>query len=400
MMAACRMAAGAALLSLALPVLAAQAPGADVQAIERGRYLATAGDCIACHSAPGGKPMAGGLSLATPLGAIVATNITPSTTRGIGNYTLKQFSDAVRHGVRADGANLYPAMPYTAYARVTDDDTAALYAYFMHGVAAVDTAPAQKTDLPFPFNIRLSMAGWNWLFLDKKPFVADTAKSMEWNRGAYLAQGLAHCSTCHTPRNALMAEQLSKQLGGADLGTWHAPNISSDVNSSVGGWSQQELAGYLRTGRAAGKAQAAGPRAEAIDHSLKHLSDADLSAIAHYVKSVPAIRDKADTRPVTQWGQAGRTGCHPRRGAAAKPQQDVGRAAVRCAVRQLPPGPGRGQFRRQPAAAVPQLGDGPQQQQQPGDGDTRWRGPAGWRQRTFDARLPPDPVGRADRHPR
>ncbi|MEG1055807.1 MAG: c-type cytochrome, partial [Janthinobacterium sp.] len=177
-----------------MPVLAADKAVPDAAAIERGRYLATAGDCIACHSVPGGQPMAGGLALATPLGAIVATNITPSTTHGIGNYTLKQFSDAVRHGVRADGANLYPAMPYTAYAKVTDEDTAALYDYFMHGVAAVDKAPAQQTDLPFPFNIRLSMAGWNWLFLDKKPFVTDTAKSMEWNRGAYLAQGLAHCT--------------------------------------------------------------------------------------------------------------------------------------------------------------------------------------------------------------
>ena len=306
MMATFRMAAGAALLSLvALPVLAVEAPGADVQAIERGRYLATAGDCIACHSVPGGKPMAGGLALATPLGAIVATNITPSKTHGIGNYTLQQFSDALRRGVRADGAHLYPAMPYTAYAKVTDDDTAALYAYFMHGVAAVDTAPARQTDLPFPFNIRMSMAGWNLLFLDTKPFVADASKSMEWNRGAYLAQGLAHCTTCHTPRNALMAEQLSKELGGADLGTWHAPNITSDVNSGIGGWSQQDLAGYLRTGRAAHRGQAAGPMAEAIDHSLKHLSDADLNAVAHYLKSVPAIRDKADTKPVTQWGQAG-----------------------------------------------------------------------------------------------
>ena len=306
MMAAFRLAAGAALLSfMALPVLAAQAPGADVQAIERGRYLATAGDCIACHSVPGGKPMAGGLALATPLGAIVATNITPSTTHGIGNYTLAQFSDAVRHGVRADGAHLYPAMPYTAYAKVTDDDTAALYAYFMHGVDAVDAAPAKQTDLPFPFNIRLSMAGWNLLFLDTKPFVADASKSMEWNRGAYLAQGLAHCTTCHTPRNALMAEQLSKELGGADLGTWYAPNITSDVDSGIGGWSQQELVDYLRTGRAANKAQAAGPMAEAIDHSLKHLNDSDLHAIAHYVKSVPALHDEADTKAVTQWGQPG-----------------------------------------------------------------------------------------------
>ena len=301
-----RLAAGAALLSLVtMPALAADAAVQDMASIERGRYLATAGDCIACHSVPGGKPMAGGLSLATPLGPIVATNITPSKTHGIGTYTLAQFSDAMRHGVRADGANLYPAMPYTAYAKVSDADTAAMYDYFMHGVAAVDAAPAKVTDLPFPFNIRLSMAGWNLLFLDKKPYVADAAKSVEWNRGAYLAQGLAHCTTCHTPRNALMAEQLSKELGGADLGTWHAPNITSDVNSGIGGWSQQELVDYLRTGRAANKAQAAGPMAEAIDHSLKHLNDSDLHAIAHYVKSVPALRDEADTKAVTQWGQPG-----------------------------------------------------------------------------------------------
>ena len=292
------------LLALAGASAWASAPS-DTATVERGRYLATAGDCIACHSVPGGKPMAGGLALATPLGPIVATNITPSRTHGIGNYTLAQFSDAVRHGVRADGAHLYPAMPYTAYAKMTDADTSALYAYFLQGVAPVDATPAQTTDLPFPFNIRLSMAAWNLLFLDKKPFEPDPARSAEWNRGAYLAQGLAHCSTCHTPRNLLMAEQLSKELGGADLGTWHAPNITSDVNSGIGSWSQQDLVDYLRTGRAAHRGQAAGPMAEAIDHSLQHLNDADLNAIAVYLKGVPALRDAADTRPVTQWGAAG-----------------------------------------------------------------------------------------------
>ena len=291
------------LLALAGASAWASAPS-DTATVERGRYLATAGDCIACHSVPGGKPMAGGLALATPLGPIIATNITPSNTHGIGSYTLAQFSDAVRHGVRADGAHLYPAMPYTAYAKLTDADLAALYAYFMHGVAPVDAAPATTTKLPFPFNIRLSMAGWNLLFLDKKPFEPDPAKSAEWNRGAYLAQGLAHCGTCHTPRNLLMAEQLSKELGGADLGTWHAPNITSDVNSGIGSWSRQDLVGYLRTGRAAQRGQAAGPMAEAIDHSLQHLNDTDLNAIAAYLQSMPALRDAADTKPVTQWGAA------------------------------------------------------------------------------------------------
>ena len=292
------------LLALGASAGAAAQGQADAALVQRGRYLATAGDCVACHSVGGGKPMAGGLALATPLGDIVSTNITPSTSHGIGNYTLRQFADALRKGVRADGAHLYPAMPYTAYATVTDADVAALYAYFMHGVAPVDAAPARRTDLPFPFSVRMSMAGWNLLFLDRKPFVADTAQSAEWNRGAYLANGLAHCTTCHTPRNALMAEDLSRNLGGSSLGTWFAPNITSDMQSGVGTWSTQELADYLRTGRAAGKAQAAGPMAEAIDHSLRHLSEDDLRAIATYVKSVPAVHDAADTVPAHARGGA------------------------------------------------------------------------------------------------
>lgn len=298
---------GAALLALgcgAIAVPAAAQIPVDAAQVQRGQYLATAGDCIACHSTAGGKPMAGGLAVATPLGDIVSTNITPSKTHGIGNYTLQQFADALRKGVRADGRHLYPAMPYTAYAKVSDADIAALYAYFMHGVQPVDVAPAKHTDLPFPFSVRMSMGAWNLLFLDKKPFVADATKSEEWNRGAYLANGLAHCTTCHTPRNALMAEDLTKNLSGGDLGTWYAPNITPDANSGLGGWSTQELVEYLRSGRVAGKAQAAGPMAEAIDHSLRHLTDADLQAIATYVKSVPAVHDAADTAPVHARGTA------------------------------------------------------------------------------------------------
>ena len=297
---------GAAVLALAsLHVCAGTAPDtANTELIKRGEYLAGAGDCIACHTAPGGKPMAGGLQLPTPLGAIVSTNITPSKTYGIGNYTQAQFIDALRKGVRADGRRLYPAMPYTSYAKVTDDDAQALYAYFMHAVAPVDVA-APATNLPFPFNIRLSMAGWNLLFLDNKPFVPDAGKSAEWNRGAYLTRGLAHCSACHTPRNMLMAEDLSRELGGGDVGVWHAPNITSDANSGVGGWSEQELVDYMQLGHALGKAQAAGPMAEAVDNSLRHLSTDDLRAIAVYLKSVPAQRDAADTKPVYAWGAAG-----------------------------------------------------------------------------------------------
>lgn len=279
------------------------ADSTNTEQLQRGQYLATAGDCVACHTAPGGKPFAGGLPVPTPIGTIIATNITPSKTAGIGNYTEQQFSDALRRGIRADGKRLYPAMPYTAYAQISDNDVQALYAWFMHGVSPIDVAPA-PTRLPFPFNIRLSMAAWNLLFLDSKPFAPDPNQSDVWNRGAYLVRGLAHCSTCHTPRNMLMAEQLSHELAGGEVGIWHAPNITSDANSGIGNWSESDLVAYMKLGHATGKAQAAGPMAEAVDNSLQHLTATDLQAIATYLKTVPAQHDPADTRAVDAWGAA------------------------------------------------------------------------------------------------
>ena len=187
-----------AAIALAIAIApAATAHAADADLVKRGEYLARAGDCIACHTASGGKPMAGGLEIPTPIGAIVSTNITPSRTAGIGGYTFEQFARALREGVRADRARLYPAMPYTSYALVTDDDTRALYAYFMNGVTPVDTRP-KATRLPFPFDIRLSMAGWNLLFLHEGSFRADPGHDAQWNRGAYLVRGLGHCGTCHS----------------------------------------------------------------------------------------------------------------------------------------------------------------------------------------------------------
>ncbi|MRW89841.1 c-type cytochrome [Duganella sp. FT80W] len=279
--------------------VATGAPGAQAGAaaassqIERGKYLATAGDCVACHTASGKAPFAGGVAIESPLGLIYSTNITPSKTAGIGNYTLEQFSRAVRHGVRADGSHLYPAMPYTAYAKLSDDDTAALYAYFTQGVKADDSKPPQ-TQLPFPFNIRASMGVWNALFLDDKPYVADKSKSVEWNRGAYLAQGLAHCSTCHTPRNFLMAEKHDLYLQGASLGTWYAPAITPGRN----GWNQQTLADYLRTGHASNGATAAGPMLEAIDKSFSKLDQQDILALSVYLSDLPQHEHAAAAAPV------------------------------------------------------------------------------------------------------
>ncbi|RYF24852.1 MAG: c-type cytochrome [Comamonadaceae bacterium] len=271
------------------------APGAVL--VEKGRKLAVAADCAACHTTPkGGAPFAGGYPIGSPLGTIYATNITPSPTHGIGGYSLEDFTRALRQGVRKDGAHLYPAMPYTAYTQISDDDTAALYAYFMHGVQPVD-APAPQTALPFPFNLRWSMAVWNALYLKDQRFQPDTAQSPQWNHGAYLVGALAHCSTCHTPRNALMAEDGGRFLAGGSLGAWYAPNITSDATNGVGGWSEAELVQYLKTGRVAGKAQAAGPMAEAVEHSLQHLPDEDLKAIATYLKqTAPHGGDEAKPR--------------------------------------------------------------------------------------------------------
>jgi len=283
-------------LLLSLPVLAQQSDRQSL--IAKGQYLAVAGDCGACHTNSGGKAFAGGLAINTPIGQIFSTNITPSKTAGIGNYTLEDFDKAVRKGIRKDGSNLYPAMPYTSYSKISDEDMKALYAYFMQDVQPVDVK-GPETALPFPFNIRLSMAGWNLIFAGGKPFVEDSTQSHIWNRGAYLAEGLAHCSTCHTPRNPLMAEESGKSLAGASLGTWFAPNITSDPHAGIGRWTQQDLVDYLATGRADNGSQAGGPMLEAIDKSFSKLSPADLKAIATYIQSVPAQSINATSEKLT-----------------------------------------------------------------------------------------------------
>lgn len=270
----------AVLLAMNSSIAVASADQSEL--IKRGEYLAIAGDCGACHSDEGKAAFSGGHPIVSPLGTIYSTNITPSLSAGIGNYTEQQFADALRKGVRGDGSQLYPAMPYTAYATLTDEDVSALYAYFMHGVKAVDTHP-QATALPFPFNLRFSMAAWNLLFLNEKPFTPDSAHSAEWNRGAYLVNGLAHCSTCHTPRNFLMAEKQDQALSGASLGTWYAPNITPDSQHGIGNWSRQMLAEYLMTGHTSNGATAGGPMLEAIDKSFSRMTPEDINAMAAYL---------------------------------------------------------------------------------------------------------------------
>lgn len=315
------------LLALALPAAAqaqpanAQTPPAaqprfTTQDVARGRYLATAGDCAACHNAPqaDGKDankagaetgeMAGGYPIVSPLGSIYSTNITPSRSHGIGAYSEAEFSRALREGVRRDGARLYPAMPYTSYSGLTDADVHALYAYFMSAVRPVDRA-APATSLPFPFNIRTSMRFWNALFLKGEPAQADPGHDAQWNRGRYLAETLGHCSTCHSPRGFLMEEKSSAALSGGPLGAWYAPNITSDRVSGIGGWSKQEIAQYLQTGHVPGKAQAAGDMAEAVTHSFSRMTRSDVDAIAAYIAAVPAVHDAGDKQPAYSYGKPG-----------------------------------------------------------------------------------------------
>lgn len=197
----------------------------------------------------------------------------------------------------------YPAMPYPDYRNISDSDMHALYTYLMMQVAPVDEPPPHVTDLSFPFNLRLAMKGWNLLFLSKPDPSIGKAQTTEVYRGRYLVDTLGHCGSCHTPRNALMASDSSQYLAGGPLGGWHAPNITSDPVVGIGGWSVDELAGYLKNGHAAGRGQAAGGMAEAVEHSLSHLSDADLNAMAVYLKSVPAKSSPGQSKPAYGWGQ-------------------------------------------------------------------------------------------------
>ena len=255
--------------------------------VKRGEYLAQAADCLVCHTAHGGQAFAGGLAFPLPFGTLYSTNITPDSATGIGAYSDAEFLDAVRRGVRRDGARLYPAMPYGSYTYMTDADVLAIKAY-LFSLQPV-SAPDRASTLGFPFNQRYLMAVWSGLFNPDERFRPDTSQSPEWNRGAYLAEALEHCGDCHTPRNLAYALDERRKFGGALIGGWRAYNISSDRATGVGVWSDEELISYLSAGHAAGRGSASGPMDEVVEASLTHLDPADIRALAVYVRSVPAV---------------------------------------------------------------------------------------------------------------
>lgn len=255
--------------------------------VERGEYLARAADCMVCHTAPGGKDYAGGFAFKLPFGTLYSTNITPDKDTGIGNYTDQEFLDALRRGVRSDGARLYPAMPYTSYTYITDSDALAIKAFLFSLAPVRSTLPANT--LAFPFNQRWAMYFWSTMFNRDTRFQPDPSRSPEWNRGAYLAEALAHCGECHTPRNIGFALDNRKKFGGALVAGWRAFNITSDKAAGVGYWSEEEIESYLSLGHTAGHGTASGPMGEAVDHSLSKLAPADIKAMVAFVRSVPAV---------------------------------------------------------------------------------------------------------------
>jgi mono/diheme cytochrome c family protein len=259
---------------------------AKASPVERGEYLARAADCMVCHTAPGGKEYAGGLAFKLPFGTLYSTNITPDKETGIGNYSDREFLDAMHRGVRRDGARLYPAMPFTSYTYITDADALAIKAYlFSLPPVRAETPP---NTLMFPFNQRWSLAFWSALFNPDRRFEPDTAKPPEWNRGAYLAEALAHCGECHTPRNLAFALDNREKFAGAVVTGWRAYNISADKVAGVGAWPDDALISYLSTGHATGFGTAAGPMGEAVDHGLSRMTAEDIRALVAYLRSVPA----------------------------------------------------------------------------------------------------------------
>ncbi|PJI99634.1 nicotinate dehydrogenase subunit B [Acidovorax sp. 69] len=261
--------------------------------IERGRLLAAAGDCVVCHTAPGGTPNTGGRAMDTPFGTVYTTNLTPDAETGIGQWSFSAFQRALREGVSRDGKHLYPAFPYTSFAKMSDDDLTALYAYLMAQPAVRAEVP--KTELAFPFSVRPLMAGWNALFHDATPFKPDPTRPPEWNRGAYLVQGVGHCGACHTPRNALGAELGGAAfLSGAMIDGWEAPALTGLSKAPVP-WSADALYRYLREGHSPQHGSASGPMAPVV-RELAHLPDDDIRAMASYLASFTATDPTADAQ--------------------------------------------------------------------------------------------------------
>ncbi len=306
---------------------AAQAVAADdsyFDELQRGRYLTRVGDCQGCHTIPGNAPFTGGRAIVTPFGTLLSPNLTPDVETGIGGWSDAQFLQAVKHGIRRNGRKIYPALPYSYYTKASDSDLLAIRAY-LNSLQPVRN-PVVSNQLAFPFSIRYVMTGWNMLFFTPGDFEPNPAKSEEWNRGAYLVDGLGHCGACHTPRNMLGGEK-SAYLQGGETDGFTAPNITGDKRFGLGDWTEDDIVTYLKTGRNYMTA-ATGPMAEVVQFSTQYMTDGDLKAMAVYLKDMKGSGKSAPaplpmTDAVMKAGEAvyldNCSACHVSNGTGAMP---------------------------------------------------------------------------------
>ncbi|SAK92453.1 cytochrome c, class I [Caballeronia hypogeia] len=295
----------ASLIGSLIVALVCVAGGAKAQneKLAQGEYLVRAGGCVTCHTADAARPFAGGKPIATPFGDVYAPNLTSDRATGIGAWTDAQFIRAMREGVGRNGERLYPAFPYTAYTLLSDDDLLAMRAYLATVPPVRATTP--RNTLSFPFDQRWLMPLWNLVNFTPGRFVPDPSKSAEWNRGAYLVEGLGHCGECHTPRNWLGGLKSGARLAGADVAGWRAGNLTADRVAGIGAWRDDELTRFLSTGAAPGRAHALGPMAEVVAASTQYLTPADQRAIVVYLRTVSAVPVQ-NARVRTSFGQASR----------------------------------------------------------------------------------------------
>ena len=286
---------GAVTVGLLAGTSLAHAQGAEEDLIKKGEYVARLGDCVACHTALNGQKFAGGLAIKTPIGMIYSTNITPDPTYGIGTYTLQEFDEAVRHGIRKDGSTLYPAMPYPAFSRMTQDDVKSLYAYFMHGVEPV-AQKNREVGISWPLSMRWPLAIWRSMFAPApKDFTPAPGTDADIARGEYLVTGAGHCGMCHTPRGFAMQEKALDASGGPDflgggapIDNWIAPTLRNDPVVGLGRWSEEDIFQFLKSGRT-DHAAVFGGMADVVGWSTQYFTDSDLHAIAKYLKALPPV---------------------------------------------------------------------------------------------------------------
>lgn len=273
---------------------------ASQAAVEKGASLAAIGNCITCHTKDGGAPYAGGRAINTPFGKIYATNITPDPDTGIGRWSAEAFVRAVREGVSADGRHLYPAFPYDHMTKTTEDDVKAVYAFLMTRRAVSATTP--PNDLSFPYNVRTLVAGWKLLYLEGSAYQPVAGKSAEWNRGAYLVEGLAHCGSCHTPRGRFGAEIKYEAYSGGTTDGWTAPALNAK-SPAIAPWTADRIYNYLRRGADSMHGTVTGPMAPVV-HNLAGVADADIRAMAVYVADIAAAAKVADGATAQAMGRA------------------------------------------------------------------------------------------------